>query len=71
MTKFTKDTAFRLILHRYISPNILLMIRAIVIRAMKADQTSNPRRRKVTPNTAARHVVRLTKVEWAMYRYCS
>ena len=54
MTKLTRETAFRLMFHRYMRPSRLVTISATVKVTIRAMSTLKPRRKNVTTKMAAR-----------------
>lgn len=71
MTRLTNETALSEIDQKYIKPNMLAMIMAIVHTTTNEVQTSKPRRNIVMTKIAARLTARLETVFLAMVRYCS
>lgn len=71
MTRLTKDKALSVILQKYIMPNILTKIIAMVAMTMTAVQRSNPSKTKVIIKIAAPLRPRLKTVLGTRSRYCS
>lgn len=71
MTKFTRDTAFRLMFQSHMTPIILTRIMEMVRHIRTADQTSKPSRMTVTKNIEASDRHRLNTVSSTMVKYCS
>lgn len=71
MTKFTRETAFKLMFHQYIKPAKSI----IIIRTEKtitiAEKNDNPVRNSVTTKITARDKLIDDKVSCQMVRYCS
>ena len=71
MTRLTRDTALRLMLHSHMTPNMLTRIMAMVMVTITPDHSSKPNSTVVTTNTAASDTPRFKAVSYAMVRYCS
>lgn len=71
MTRFTSDTALRLMLHSHMTPNMLTRIIAMVMLTITADHSSKPNRMVLTTKMDPSDTHRLRAVSWAMVRYCS
>ena len=56
MTRLTRETALRGILHRYMIPNISKVIKLMVNTVRKAEMKSKPRRMNTITNTAASEI---------------
>ena len=71
MTRFTRDTAFRLILHSHMTPNMLTRIMPMVMLTSTPDHSSKPSSTVDTTNMDASDTLRFKAVSYAMVRYCS
>lgn len=71
MTKLTSDTALRVMFQKYMKPRMSITTIPMVIRIMRAEKKSKPRRRKVTMKMAPIQMQRFSTVSLTMVRYCS
>lgn len=62
MTRFTRDTALRLMPHSHMTPNMLTRIMAMVMLTSTAAHSSKPSSTVVTTNIEARDTQRLRAV---------
>jgi hypothetical protein len=71
ITRFTRETAFNVIFHKYMRPPIFTTIIVMVIITTIDEKISRPIKRKVTPKIAAKETPRLNKVSDHVVKYCS
>lgn len=71
MTKFTRETAFKLMFHQYIRPAKLIIIIKTVRTTITAENNDNPVRNSVTTKITARDKPSDDKASCQMVRYCS
>lgn len=71
MTKFTRETAFKLMFHQYIRPAKSIIIIKTVKRTITAENNDNPVRNNVTTKITTRDKPIDCKVSSQMVRYCS
>lgn len=71
MTRFTRDTALRLMPHSHMAPNMLTRIMAMVTLTSTADHSSKPNRMVLTMKMDPSDMHRLKAVSCTMVRYCS
>lgn len=71
MTKFTRETAFKLMFHQYIRPAKSIIIIKTVRRTINAENNDNPVRNSVTTKITARDKLIDDKVSCQMVKYCS
>lgn len=62
MTRFTRDTALRLMSHSHMTPNMLTRIMAMVMLTRNADHSSKPNNTVDTTNMAARDTLKFRAV---------
>lgn len=71
MTRFTNETAFKLMPQSHITPNMLMIIIAIVTETIRAAHTSKPSSTVVTKNIDPKEMQRLKIASCTIVRYCS
>lgn len=71
MTKFTRETAFKLMFHQYIRPPRLTIVINTVRRTITAENNDIPVRKSVTVKTTARDNPIDASVSDQMVKYCS
>lgn len=71
MTKFTRETAFKLTFHQYIRPTKLITTMKTVRKTIIAENNDNPVRNSVTTKITARDKLIDDKVSFQMVKYCS
>ena len=71
ITKFTKETALRVMSHQYMRPPRFSTIKMMIKRLIQEETRSKPMRMKVTMKMAAREMARDCSVSLHMVRYCS
>jgi len=71
MTRFTNETAFKLMPQSHITPNMLTIIIAIVNVTTTAAHTSNPSSTAVTKNIDPKEMQRLKMASFTIVKYCS
>lgn len=70
-TKFTRETAFKLMFHQYIKPPKFIIVNNTVRRTIAAENNENPVRRNVTTKITARDKPIDISVSCQMVKYCS
>lgn len=71
MTRFTRETAFKLISHQYIRPPKLTIVINTVRRTITAEKNDNPVRKNVTTKITTRDKPIDDSVSHQMVKYCS
>lgn len=71
MTRFTRETAFKLIFHQYIKPPKLTIVINTVTRTITAEKNDNPVRKNVTTKITTRDKPIDDSVSHQMVKYCS
>lgn len=71
MTKFTRETAFKLMFHQYIRPAKSTIIIRTVRTTIPAENNDNPVRNSVTTKITARDKLIDDKVSCQIVKYCS
>lgn len=71
ITKFTRDTAFKLMFHQYISPPKLTTVINTVRKTITAEKIDNPVRESVTTKITTRDKPIDNSVSHHIVKYCS
>ena len=71
MTKLTRETAFRLMPHSHMTPNMLTRIMAMVRQVSVAKHSSKPNSTVVTTSMDASDKLKFIAVSFTIVRYCS
>jgi hypothetical protein len=71
ITKFTRETAFKLIFHQYMRPPRLIIIISTLRITIPAENNENPVKNSVTTKITARERLIDDKVSCQMVKYCS
>ena len=71
ITKFTRETAFKLMFHQYIRPAILIIIINTVRTTITAENNDIPVKNSVTTKITARDKPIDDKVSRQIVKYCS
>lgn len=71
ITKFTRDTAFKVMFHQYINPPILTIVINTVRKTITAEKNDNPVRKNVTTKITTRDRPIDNSVSDHIVKYCS